>query len=264
VKFFVRVGTVGLVAVVAVIQMASASAGAADVTLQLPGVSTGNVTVLSPSTARLTGTVDPNGLVTSYHFEYGVNNILGLSTPKVDIAAGVAPAQALADLLDLQPGSSYSYRLVAENSAGTITGPTQNFTTPPLGQTAQPAPAVVSLSTGLLVSGSGVKGKSAKCTITGTKRRDVLKGTSKRDVICGLGGNDRIRGLGGNDMIIGGTGRDRISGGGGRDRLYGNAGADVLRARDGKRRDRVYGGKGRDSAWVNRGDRVSSVERIHR
>jgi Ca2+-binding RTX toxin-like protein len=239
----------------------------ADLGLQLPGVTTGDASVVGPTSATLNGTVDPNSLATSFHFEYGENNVLDMRTPSVSVGAGLDPTKVGADLLGLQPGTSYSYRVVAESAAGSSTGPTQTFTTPAAGAGGSGGPGggvVVSLSSGTPTLGAYVVGKSARCTITGSKRRDTLKGTRKKDVICGLGGNDRIRGLGGNDVVLGGPGKDKLIGGRGKDSLYGNAGRDNLRALDRKRGDRVYGGGGRDKAWINKGDRVKSVERVVR
>jgi hypothetical protein len=272
---------------------AAAPAGTAAVidpalSLELPGVTTGSASVVGPSTATLTGSVDPNGLPTSFHFEYGTNGVLNLKTPSVSLAAGLDPTKAAADLTDLQPGTSYSYRLVAESAAGTTTGAGGSFTTPP--------------------PQTDAKGRA--CTVVGTEGKDRLVGTAARDVICGLGGNDVIEGRAGNDVVDGGAGKDRLSGGAGndelnggdgadrvsggagrdtlngnsgndtlrggnggdtmagqsgRDRLYGNKGNDrMVSSGDRRRGDRVNGGPGRDRATVNRGDRTRSVERLKR
>lgn len=147
------------------------------------------------------------------------------------------------------------------------------------------------------VAPSGSAG-AITCTLAGTAGKDRLKGTRRRDVICGFGGADRITGLAGDDTLIGGPGNDRLQGNGGkdrllghggRDRLLGGVGADVLTGgsgadylfgwkgrdrmsggsgndrlvadRDRRGGDRVRGGKGRDRARLNRGDKVSGVER---
>jgi Ca2+-binding RTX toxin-like protein len=252
-----------LVASIALAQVANAAiAGSTassipiDVNTQLPAVTTGDVTVLGPSQVRLTGTVDPNTAGTSYYFEYGANDAFNLRTPSVVISGGLDPTKVGADLLGLQPGTSYSYRLVADSPSGTTKGGTRSFFTRVFGD------SIVSLTTGNPVSGAG-KGTS-KCTIVGTARNDVLKGTKRRDVICGLGGNDRLLGRGGKDLLIGGPGRDRLVGGSGRDQLRGNGGRDRLSSLDHKRGDRLFGGSGTDRAWANKGDRVRSVERIYR
>jgi hypothetical protein len=205
----------------------------AGLNLDLPGITASNVSILGPSSARLSGSVNPNGLPTTVYFEYGTNGALTFRTPKVSVGAGVSPTQVLADLVGLQPATGYNYRVVAESPAGRSTGSVLSFSTPLEGAATAPT-TVVNLSTGSPVSGLGAK-RSARCTIVGTPRADVLRGTSKRDVICGLGGNDRIYGRGGNDVLLGGPGKDRLN-----------------------------GGPGTDSGSVDKRDRVSSVEHVAR
>jgi Ca2+-binding RTX toxin-like protein len=250
-----------LVALIGSAQIASAETTGLNLDLPLPGVGVSDVTVVGPSEATVTANVDPNGLATTFYVEYGANNVLSLKTPKVTIGASLDPTKVVAELLGLEPGTSYSYRVVAESPAGTTPGPVLNFSTPLTGSSQGP---VVNLATGNTTVGAKGVRKSARCTITGTSGNDVLKGTSRKDVICGLGGNDRIIGRGGNDLIVGGTGKDRINGGKGRDRLLGNAGRDRLNARDGKRGDRVDGGKGRDRVLADKGDRVVASESVSR
>src|SRR5439155_21908427 len=143
----------------------------ANVDVTVPAIVVNDVTVAGPSSAQVGATVDPNGLPTTVHFEYGANNVLNMRTPSVSIGAGVDPTKVAADLLDLQPGTSYSYRVVAESASGTTTGPSQTFTTPPAGSGSEATGGfVVSLSSGTLRHGAYVVGKSARCTITGSKR----------------------------------------------------------------------------------------------
>jgi Ca2+-binding RTX toxin-like protein len=264
-------------------------AGSAQVDLNqaVPAIEVGGVTVLGPGTAIVRTGVGPGNLLTRVHVEYGETTLLGQSTPAVSVVAGGDPVKLLQELSGLKPGTSYYYRVVAENSLGTTTTTTGTFRTAPETR--------VDPATGMPTT----SGKGVSCTITGTAKADKLRGTSKKDVICGLGGSDRMNGGKGNDTIIGGSGNDRIDGGAGKDKLLGNGGKDVLKGssggdridggkgndrltgnagkdrlaggagndritanRDKKGGDRVNGGKGRDRATVNRGDRVSKTERV--
>jgi Ca2+-binding RTX toxin-like protein len=223
---------------------------AGNVNLAVADVSTGGVQLTSPGAATVSATVDPDAVGTSYYFEYGTNGNLTLRTQPVSLGASLDPRQVTANLLGLDAGTAYDYRIVASGPGGLSFGPIESFMT----------------------SASGSKrAKKSSCTIRGTKKRDVLRGTRKRDVICGLGGRDRIRGLGGNDVIRGGTGNDRVLAGAGRDRVWGSGGNDALygqkgadRLNGGKGRDRVVGGKGRDRAKIDRRDVVLSVEKASR
>ena len=240
-----------------------------DLDVQVPGIQVADVSVLGPSAAQANVTIDTNGLATDVFVEYGANNILNLRTPTVSLAAGLDLANVIVQLLGLDPGSVISYRIVAQNSSGTTTTPTATISTPPAssgsGGGSTTSFTLVDLATGNMVSGAAAAGKrTARCTITGTARSETLRGTNKRDVICGFGGNDRIRARAGNDMVVGGPGRDTINGNRGRDRLYGNGGNDKLVSRDRKIGEPLDGGSGRDRATVDRGDRLTSVERAVR
>jgi Ca2+-binding RTX toxin-like protein len=244
-------------------QAAQAETQAVDLNVLLPGIAVDDVNLIGPSEATVNATVDPNGLVTTLYVEYGKNGVLDQKTPAITVDAALDPTQLVLNLLGLEPGTAYSYRVVVDNAAGTTTTPTSTLTTPPAASgTSRLAVMYVDLGSGQKTSSLGKR--SARCTIVGTSKNDVLRGTSRRDVICGLGGNDKILGRGGNDLIVAGTGKDRLNGGKGKDRLLGNAGRDRLNSRDHKRGDRVNGGKGRDKVFVDKGDRVVASESVSR
>jgi glucose/arabinose dehydrogenase len=111
--------------------------------------------------------------------------------------------------------------------------------------------------------GGGGGGTPQGKTLTGTARADRLVGTPYADVLNGMGGNDTLLGGKGNDILRGGAGNDLLVGGLGHDSLYGGPGNDVLEARDGQR-DTVSCGLGRDTAFVDKLDRVTGCEVVHR
>jgi hypothetical protein len=81
--------------------------------------------------ALLKGGVDPGGLPTTYYFEYGTQaSFVGAaktSTIAVDAGSDLHPARV--GVSGLAPSTTYHYRLVAANSAGTSTGAAAAFTT---------------------------------------------------------------------------------------------------------------------------------------
>jgi Ca2+-binding RTX toxin-like protein len=96
-----------------------------------PEVETGEATAVKATTATIGGTVNPEGSTTSYYFEYGPTTAYGTKIPVSPKAVGtgfssVAVSQALTGLAQ---GTTYHYRLVATNSAGTETGFDQTFLT---------------------------------------------------------------------------------------------------------------------------------------
>jgi hypothetical protein len=96
-----------------------------------PTVVTGSATGITSSSATLTGTVNPNGRATTYHFDYGRTTTYGGRTP--DAAAGSAGAatSVTAALTGLARKTLYHYRLVASNPSGTAVGADATFTTRP-------------------------------------------------------------------------------------------------------------------------------------
>lgn len=98
-----------------------------------PGVldlSTDPATAITLTAAKLNGSLNPNGEPTTYHFEYGLDQSYGQSTPSV--SAGEAPgvlAVPPVDVSGLGVGRTYHFRIVAENSFGTTYGADRTFTT---------------------------------------------------------------------------------------------------------------------------------------
>ncbi len=109
----------------------------------VPTVNTLEASDITGTNAWLSGQVNPENLETHCHFEYGTSEVYGASTSEVYVGNSnnlVAEAQ---QITGLQPNTTYHYRLVASNSAGTTYGADQTFTTPrPPTATTEPATGV--------------------------------------------------------------------------------------------------------------------------
>ncbi|GAJ01582.1 unnamed protein product, partial [marine sediment metagenome] len=68
-----------------------------------------------------------NGASTTYYFEYGTT--YGSTTTETDAGSGTEEVSVSADLTGLSEGTTYHFRLVATNSAGTDYGDDATFTT---------------------------------------------------------------------------------------------------------------------------------------
>ena len=98
----------------------------------LPGVGPVVAEKVGPTTATLSSSVDPNRWATVYTFEYGPTNAYGSATvlDAVLDGKGTSPVPVSADLSELQPGTTYHFRIVAINLVGTTHGVDQTFQTP--------------------------------------------------------------------------------------------------------------------------------------
>jgi hypothetical protein len=81
---------------------------------------------ITQTTAKVSGTVNPNGLeITDCHFVYGTTTAYGSTTPCVpaSLGSGTGPVDVTASLSGLQPNMKYNFQIVATNEDGTAPEP---------------------------------------------------------------------------------------------------------------------------------------------
>jgi phosphodiesterase/alkaline phosphatase D-like protein len=119
-----------------------------------PSVVTGPVTASAQTSATVTGTVNPNGLATTWFFQYGTSTGYGSQTGSSNAGSGTTSTSVSASLSGLSPGTTYHYRLVAVNSSGTTQGADAVLTT-----SGSPAPtAVTGAASGISPTGATLTG----------------------------------------------------------------------------------------------------------
>jgi phosphodiesterase/alkaline phosphatase D-like protein len=94
-----------------------------------PVVTTNPATNVTSSSATLNGSLDPHGLATSVNFQYGTTTSYGHTTP-TQSHTGNAYLNITANISGLTTHTTYHFRIVATNSAGTRDGSDRTFTTP--------------------------------------------------------------------------------------------------------------------------------------
>jgi hypothetical protein len=99
-----------------------------------PQVTTGPATGVTRQNALLTGTVTPGGLATNYYFQFGRTAEYDRTVPwwgpsGWNVGDGNTPVEISADPGILDLGTTYHYRIVASNAAGTSYGADRTFTT---------------------------------------------------------------------------------------------------------------------------------------
>lgn len=101
-----------------------------DVVAGGPGVgSAGAITGVSATAANIAGGVYTNRLNTTAIWKFGTTPAAAQSTTNIPLSGGVGVAPVTASLVGLAPSTTYYYRLVATNAAGTVDGPLQSFKT---------------------------------------------------------------------------------------------------------------------------------------
>jgi hypothetical protein len=119
-----RLATIPILALALLLPAASADAAA-------PSLGAVSATDIQGVSAVLKGTVDPEGLPTTYYFEYSTQaSFVGATkTPSSQAGSGTEPRPARASILGLKPDTVWFYRPVATNSSGTTVGTASSFKT---------------------------------------------------------------------------------------------------------------------------------------
>ena len=94
-----------------------------------PVVITNPATNVASSSATLNGSVDPHGLSTNVHFQYGTTTSYGHTTANQS-KTGNTYQNVAANISGLTSHTTYHFRVVATNSGGTRYGSDRTFTTP--------------------------------------------------------------------------------------------------------------------------------------
>jgi outer membrane protein assembly factor BamB len=94
-----------------------------------PFVGNSGAGAITNNSANLSGTLNPNGLPTTYHFEYGTSPAYGSQTSDQSAGSGTTDQQVSASLPSLAPHTTYHLRLVATNAGGTTQGQDRTFNT---------------------------------------------------------------------------------------------------------------------------------------
>ncbi len=102
-------------------------------TIVAPTISATSSAALAPTKTALNAEINPGFGATVYRFQYGTTSSYGSSTPiSESIGSDDTDHPVVSDISGLSPATTYHYRAVAINFAGTTHGPDETFTTPNL------------------------------------------------------------------------------------------------------------------------------------
>ncbi|MFH1231570.1 MAG: kelch repeat-containing protein, partial [Planctomycetota bacterium] len=164
-----------------------------------PSSTTNDADNITYNSARLNGTVNPNGLPTIAYFEYGLTTTpyTSTTTPRTS-GNGTSDVAVSAALSSLNAQTLYNFRCVADNSSGTTYGNNITFTTaPPLPTcTTNPATNITQVSATLngTVNPNGITttayfnyGLTTSYTVT-TTEQTIISGTGNVAVTADISG----------------------------------------------------------------------------
>ena len=161
-------------------------------TFEGPTVTTTTAAPVDARSATLNGTIDPGGVSSTYHFEYGQDINYGSQTAESDPLSGVGAVAATGPVTGLLPNTTYHFRIVGTNAAGSITGSDQTFTTDPAPPTLDGAPAYASVitTTGATLNGT-LNPNSSATSFHFEYGTDTTYGTSTASTDAGAGAEDQ-------------------------------------------------------------------------
>ena len=93
-----------------------------------PVVITNPATLIASFSATLNGSLNPHGLTTTFHFQYGTTTSYGLTTAP-QTRTGNMSQNVSANISSLTTSTTYHFRIVASNIDGTRMGSDRTFTT---------------------------------------------------------------------------------------------------------------------------------------
>jgi alkylated DNA nucleotide flippase Atl1 len=201
-----------------------------------PVVTTGKASKVSSSSAKISGTVNPEGQATTYAVQYGKTTAYGSTSTAASAGTGSAALTVTATISALKANTTYHYRVIATNAGGTTYGTDATF------KTAKPSPkglgTKVSPSTadsfpyhytvkGKLSRPSGITTKQGcsgkitikikhgsktvstghakigkKCTWSTTLTVSKVNGTGKLKITPSFGGNSTLAALTGKSTTV--------------------------------------------------------------
>jgi hypothetical protein len=139
----------------------------ADQTFITAPAAGGGASSVTSTHAALTGTVNPHGVQSTYHFNYGPTSAYGASTPDANAGSGDGDQRVSLPVSGLLPDTTYHVQVVSESDGATRYGADGLFRT-------APAPSAV------VIAPAGVSGASA--TLAGELNTFGLPGSYHFDV----------------------------------------------------------------------------------
>jgi hypothetical protein len=157
-----------------------------------PTVITSAASPVGARSATLNGTIDPGGVSSTYHFEYGQDTNYGSQTTESAPTSGSGAVAATGPVSGLLPNTTYHFRIVGTNASGSITGDDQAVTTDAAPPTLDGSPAYAAAikTTGATLNGT-VNPNSSPTSAHFEYGTDTSYGASTTSTDAGAGAGDQ-------------------------------------------------------------------------
>ena len=98
--------------------------------IRIPVVTTISAVDITSSETTLNASINPNGTGALAWFDWGISTSFGNGSAVENIASWTEPIRFTAKLSHLEPGTTYYFRVVAQNAHATVQGNILSFATP--------------------------------------------------------------------------------------------------------------------------------------
>ncbi|HSZ14232.1 MAG TPA: hypothetical protein VK790_09370 [Solirubrobacteraceae bacterium] len=133
--------------------------------------------LVSETSADFKALVDPQGTATTFHFQYGTTTRYGEETPEAEAGSANEAITISQEVSGLAPATTYHYRVVAHNEAGTVYGPDSSLST----ASPQPAPPPPKATEAPTISGQALPGHTLRCSEGHWEGTSIVKLSWLRD-----------------------------------------------------------------------------------
>ena len=103
----------------------------ADATFFTAPAAPASASEVTTKKATLTGTINPHGTASTYHFNYGPSTAYGASTPELSGGSGSGDQIVTEHISGLSPSTTYHVQVIATSNGISRSGADGTFTTPP-------------------------------------------------------------------------------------------------------------------------------------
>ncbi len=164
----------------------------ADQTFTTPPVAGAGASDVTTRRATLTGTINPHGAATTYHFNYGPTSSYGVTTPEVAGDSGDGDRVVTQQISGLSPSTTYHVQVVATSGGETRYGADGLFRTPPAPTATALSPTDITTAAATLVGDADTHGLTGSYHFEVTSLDSSYSSTTAELPLAGNASAERV------------------------------------------------------------------------